>query len=138
MMLIPLTDASRRPTRFPLVTAIIIATNALVFALELAGGEAFVTRWSVIPANIVAGQGWITILTAMFMHGSWSHIIGNMVFLWAFGPEVEDTMGSRRYAVFYLLGGLAAALAQVAAAPASAGPPPGAGGGVRGGAGAAR
>ena len=89
-MLIPLTDVSRRPTRFPLVTAIIIAINALVFVLELAGGEAFVTRWSVIPANIVAGQGWITILTAMFMHGSWSHIIGNMVFLWAFGPEVED------------------------------------------------
>jgi membrane associated rhomboid family serine protease len=55
MMLIPLTDASRRPTRFPLVTAIIIAINALVFVLELAGGEAFVTRWSVIPANIVAG-----------------------------------------------------------------------------------
>ena len=130
MMLIPLTDASRRPTRFPLVTAIIIATNALVFALELAGGEAFVTRWSVIPANIVAGQGWITILTAMFMHGSWSHIIGNMVFLWAFGPEVEDTMGSRRYAVFYLLGGLAAALAQVAAAPASTVPNLGASGAI--------
>jgi len=130
MMLIPLTDASRRPTRFPLVTAIIVATNALVFALELAGGEAFVTRWSVIPANIVAGHGWITILTSMFMHGSWSHIIGNMVFLWAFGPEVEDKMGPRRYAAFYLLGGLAASLAQVAAAPASSVPNLGASGAI--------
>jgi membrane associated rhomboid family serine protease len=96
MMLIPLNDASRRPTRFPLVTALIVALNALVFVLELMGGEAFVMRWSVIPANIVAGHDWITILTAMFMHGSWSHIIGNMVFLWAFGPEVEDSMGPRR------------------------------------------
>jgi len=130
MMLIPLTDASRRPTQFPFVTAIIIGVNALVFVLELAGGEPFVTRWSVIPANIVAGRDWVTILTAMFMHGSWSHIIGNMVFLWAFGPTVEDTMGPRRYAAFYLLGGLAAALAQVAAAPASTVPNLGASGAI--------
>jgi membrane associated rhomboid family serine protease len=94
------------------------------------GGEAFVMRWSVIPANIVAGHDWITILTAMFMHGSWSHIIGNMVFLWAFGPEVEDSMGPRRYAAFYLLGGLAAAVAQVAAAPASTVPNLGASGAI--------
>jgi membrane associated rhomboid family serine protease len=130
MMLIPLTDASRRPTRFPSVTALIIAVNALVFVLELAGGEPFVTRWSVIPANISAGHDWITILTAMFMHGSWSHIIGNMVFLWAFGPTVEDTMGPPRYAAFYLLGGLAAALAQVMASPASTIPNLGASGAI--------
>jgi len=119
MILIPLSDASRRPTRFPLVTAAIVAINALVFALELSGGDAFVIKWSVIPADIVAGRHWITILTGMFMHGSWSHIIGNMVFLWAFGPEVEDLMGRRPYAVFYLVGGLVAALAQVAAGPDS-------------------
>jgi rhomboid family protein len=130
MMLIPLNDASRRPTRFPLVTALIVALNALVFVLELMGGEAFVMRWSVIPANIAAGHDWITILTAMFMHGSWSHIIGNMVFLWAFGPEVEDSMGPRRYTAFYLLGGLAAAVAQVAAAPASTVPNLGASGAI--------
>jgi membrane associated rhomboid family serine protease len=130
MMLIPLTDASRRPTRFPVVTALIIALNALMFVLELLGGDAFVMRWAVIPANIAAGHDWINILTAMFMHGSWSHIIGNMVFLWAFGPEVEDTMGGPRYAVFYLLGGLAAALAQVAAAPDSTVPNLGASGAI--------
>jgi membrane associated rhomboid family serine protease len=130
MMLIPLTDASRRPTRFPLVTAIIIAINALVFVLELAGGEAFVTSWSVIPANIVAGQGWITILTAMFMHGSWSHIIGNMVFLWAFGPEIEDAMGRGRYLIFYLLGGVVAMLAQTLADPHSTVPNLGASGAI--------
>ena len=63
-----------------------------MFVLELVGGEAFVTRWSVIPADIFAGHRWITILTTMFMHSSWSHIIGNMVYLWAFGPAIEDTM----------------------------------------------
>jgi membrane associated rhomboid family serine protease len=130
MMLIPLTDASRRPTSFPVVTALIIALNALMFVLELMGGDEFVKRWALIPANIAAGHDWITILTAMFMHGSWSHIIGNMVFLWAFGPEVEDTMGGPRYAAFYLLGGLAAALAQVAAAPASTIPNVGASGAI--------
>jgi membrane associated rhomboid family serine protease len=130
MPVIPLTDASRRPTDFPAVTAGIIALNALVFVLELFGGDAFVTRWSLVPADIVAGRHWINILTAMFMHGSWSHIIGNMVFLWAFGPEVEDLMGRLRYLVFYLLGGLAAALAQIAAGPDSTVPNLGASGAI--------
>src|SRR5215467_1061897 len=102
MPLIPLGDVSRRPTRFPIVTASIIAVNGVIFVLELLGGDECVTRWSEIPAEIVAGHRWITILTAMFMHGSWSHIIGNMVFLWAFGPEIEDAMGPIRYMVFYL------------------------------------
>jgi membrane associated rhomboid family serine protease len=130
MILIPLTDATRRPTRFPVVTAAIIAANVIMFLLELAGGETFVTAWSVIPADIVGGRHWITILTAMFMHGGWSHIIGNMVFLWAFGPEVEDLMGRPRYTVFYLLGGLIAALAQVAATPDSTVPNLGASGAI--------
>ena len=130
MILIPLTDASRRPTRLPAVTAVLIALNALMFVLELAGGEPFVKRWSVTPAEIVAGHHWITILTAMFMHGSWSHISGNMIFLWAFGPEVEDLMGRGRYLAFYLLGGLVAALAQVAAAADSTVPNLGASGAI--------
>ena len=88
--LIPLSDASRRPARLPVVTALIIAANVVVFLLELMRGDAFVMQWSAIPAQIISGHHWISILTAMFMHGSWSHIIGNMVFLWAFGPEIED------------------------------------------------
>ena len=130
MSVIPLTDVSRRPASFPAVTAFIVLVNALVFALELFGGDAFVTRWSLVPANIVAGKDWITILTAMFMHGSWSHILGNMVFLWAFGPEIEDSMGRSRYLVFYLLGGLAATAAQIAAGPASTVPNLGASGAI--------
>ena len=127
---IPLGDASRRPARIPVITAVIIVVNALVFVLELMRGDTFVTQWSVIPAEIVSGHHWITILTAMFMHGSWSHIIGNMVFLWAFSPEIEDAMGRGRYLVFYLLGGLVAMLAQVVADPHSTVPNLGASGAI--------
>ncbi|MGO9010051.1 MAG: rhomboid family intramembrane serine protease [Bryobacteraceae bacterium] len=106
--------------------------NVLVFVMELMGGDAFVKQWSVIPADIVAGRHWITILTAMFMHGGWMHILGNMVFLWAFGPEVEDAMPRLRYLAFYLLSGLAATLAQIAAMPGSTVPNLGASGAIAG------
>jgi membrane associated rhomboid family serine protease len=128
--LIPLTDASRRPRRFPIVTVAIIAINVVVFGLELSGGDAFVNRWSAIPADIMAGHHWVTILTAMFMHGSWLHILGNMVFLWAFGPEIEDAMNPLRYLAFYLIGGFVAMLAQIIASPSSTVPNLGASGAI--------
>ncbi len=128
--LIPLTDASRRRARIPVVTACLILVNALVFLLELVRGDSFVMQWSAIPAQIVAGHHWLTILTAMFMHGSWSHIIGNMVFLWAFAPEIEDAMGRGRYLVFYLCGGVVAMLAQILADPHSTVPNLGASGAI--------
>lgn len=127
---IPLNDVSRRPTRFPAVTALIIAANVVIFIVELVGGDAFVTRWAAVPANITHGHQWVTILTSMFMHGSWSHIIGNMVFFWAFGPEVEDLMSPARYLAFYLLGGVIATLAQVAVSPDSTIPTLGASGAI--------
>src|SRR5262249_61778290 len=128
--LIPLTDASRRPVRTPVCTALIILVNVIVFLLELVRGDTFVMQWAAIPAQISSGHHLITILTAMFMHGSWSHIIGNMVFLWAFGPEIEDAMGRGRYLAFYLIGGLVAMLAQVAASPHSTVPNLGASGAI--------
>ena len=128
--LVPLGDASRRPARVPVVTALIIVVNVVVFLLELMRGDAFVMQWSAVPAEIVSGHHWITILTAMFMHGSWSHIIGNMIFLWAFAPEIEDAMGRGRYLVFYLVGGLVAMLAQVLANPHSTVPNLGASGAI--------
>ncbi len=130
MAVIPLSDSSRRPARFPVMTASIIAVNAMVFVLELVRGDSFVTGWSLVPADIAAGHHLLTILTSMFMHASWSHVIGNMVFLWAFGPEVEDLMTPQRYLLFYLLGGLAATAAQVAAGPASTIPNLGASGAI--------
>jgi membrane associated rhomboid family serine protease len=130
--MIPLADASRRPRRFPVVTTAIILANALVFLLELTGGDAFVKQWSVIPADIVGGRHLLTIMTAMFMHAGWMHIVGNMVFLRAFGPEVEDAMGRPRYLAFYLLSGLAASLAQIAVMPGSTVPNLGASGAIAG------
>jgi membrane associated rhomboid family serine protease len=127
---IPLRDISRRPVHRPVVTISIIVINVVVFLLELAGGQQFVEQWAVIPAHIVAGQRWITILTAMFMHGGWMHIIGNMVFLWAFGPEIEDAMGPIRYLAFYLLGGIVASVAQIAAMSSSTVPNLGASGAI--------
>ena len=127
---VPLSDASRRPRRFPAITALIILINVVVFLTELVRGDAFVLRWSVVPADIVAGHHWITILTAMFLHGSWSHIIGNMVFFWAFAPEIEDAMNPLRFLGFYLAGGLVAMLAQVIASPGSAVPNLGASGAI--------
>lgn len=126
--LIPLRDVSRRPAHIPVVTACIIAVNFVVFGLEIKGGDAFVLKWCAVPVEITSGHHWITILTAMFMHASWSHIIGNMVFLWAFGPEIEDAMNPLRYFLFYLAGGLAAMVGQIALTPHSAVPDLGASG----------
>jgi membrane associated rhomboid family serine protease len=128
--MIPLSDGSRRPVRFPIATVLIIAVNAFVFFIELARGNAFITHWSLVPADIVAGHNWVTILTSMFMHAGWEHIIGNMLFLWVFGPEIEDVMGPFRFMVFYLLGGLAATFAQVVIDPTSTIPNLGASGAI--------
>ncbi len=128
--LIPLGDVSRRPVRIPVVTAFIIVLNLCVFLMELTGGDAFVDRWSAVPVLILSGHQWITLFTSMFMHGSWMHIIGNMIFLWAFGPQIEDAMGRARYLFFYLAGGLVAMLAQILASPHSTVPNLGASGAI--------
>lgn len=128
--MIPLNDVSRRPTNFPIVTLAIIAINVAMFVVELLNGEAFVLKWSLVPKDVSSGHHLATILSSMFMHASWSHIIGNMVFLWAFGPEIEDSMGRFRYALFYLIGGLAATGAQVAIDPHSTIPSLGASGAI--------
>jgi rhomboid family protein len=128
--MIPLRDVTRSPVRFPMVTASIIAANVIVFLFELGSDEASIMRWAVVPAELSRGQHWITVLTSMFMHGGFMHIIGNMVFLWAFAPAVEDTMGRGRFLVFYLLGGLAATVAQVAVGPNSTVPQLGASGAI--------
>ena len=128
--LIPLGDASRRPRRFAIVTLLIILANTYVFLCELTEGDAFVARWALIPANIMHGHSLITLVTGTFLHAGWLHIIGNMVFLWAFGPGIEDAMGRVRYLVFYLIGGVVAMLAQVAGSPNSTVPCLGASGAI--------
>ena len=130
--MIPLADESRRPVSFPAATTAIIGVNFGVFILELIGGDQFVIRWSEIPAEVVAGHHLITLVTSLFLHAGWLHILGNMVFLHAFGPRVEDAMGRVKYTVFYLLSGLAASLAQTAMTPHSTLPSLGASGAIAG------
>ena len=92
--LIPLGDASRPARRATAITMLIIAINVFVFFLELNGGNRFVYAWSAVPYRIMHGHRAITLLTSMFMHAGFLHIIGNMIYLWAFGPAIEQAMGS--------------------------------------------
>jgi len=78
-----------------------------------------VRAWSVIPIRVIHGNHTITLVTSMFMHAGWMHIIGNMVYLWAFGRAIEDAMGSFRYLFFYLVGGVVAMSAQILGDPFS-------------------
>jgi membrane associated rhomboid family serine protease len=88
----------------------------LVFLLELNNGEAFIERWAFIPSRFLAepaGQ-FATLFTSMFMHAGWAHLLGNMLYLWIFGDNVEDRLGHALFFVFYIVCGLAATFAQMA------------------------
>ncbi len=128
--MIPLKDIDRSPSRFPAITSIVIAVNLFVFLLELANGSAFVKQWSFVPSDLFQVNGLVTMVTAMFLHGGLLHIAGNMIFFWAFGPEVEEMMGRTKFAAFYLLGGLVAFGAQVMLNPDSRTPMLGASGAI--------
>jgi membrane associated rhomboid family serine protease len=130
----PIGDDNTGRQLTPVVTPILIGINVLVFFLELAGGDRFILNWAFIPANFAANPGAniITILTAMFMHGGWLHLLGNMLFLWIFGDNVEDRLGRAKYLIFYLLAGIAGTLAQFALMPHSTVPNVGASGAIAG------
>ena len=126
----PLGSVSRHLTSVPVIAVLIILVNAGVFYLELTQGNAFIARWSAVAAEITHGHHLETVATSMFLHGGWLHIIGNMVFLWAFAPPMEGAMGSVRFLAFYLLGGAAAMAAQMWGDPNSTVPALGASGAV--------
>ena len=126
----PLGSMSRSVTSWPFVTVLIILINAGVFYLELTQGNAFVTRWSAVPSEIMHGRHLEALVTSMFLHGGWLHIIGNMVFLWAFAPPIEEGMGPIRFLIFYLLGGVVAMATQMYVDPHSTLPALGASGAV--------
>lgn len=107
-------DTGRRLT--PVVTYVLIAINVLVFLLELNSGDAFIVQWSFVPARFLANPAgeFLTIFTSMFMHAGWVHLLGNMLYLWIFGDNVEDRLGHAMFLVFYLLCGIGATLAQLA------------------------
>ena len=95
-------DSQRRTT--PVVTFALIGLNVLFFLVELSGGDRFIEQWAFVPARFSQDpvEGAVTIFTAMFMHGSWFHLFGNMLFLWIFGDNVEDRFGHITFLIFYL------------------------------------
>src|SRR5215510_7177180 len=129
--MIPLRDVIPSRTT-PYITVTIIVLNALAWLYELTLPHEelndFLTVYGVVPANL----SWPTLITAMFLHGSWSHVIGNMWYLWIFGDNVEDRVGHGRFIVFYLLCGILAAVAQIAVDPESTLPTIGASGAIAG------
>jgi membrane associated rhomboid family serine protease len=135
---IPLRDSVRTRT-WPVVNVVLIAANLTVFFHELSFGrpallEEFVLAWGLVPARFLADPWleWPTLFSSMFLHGGWSHVLGNMLYLWIFGDNVEDRLGHGRYLLFYLLSGVAAALIQVRFFPHSAVPMVGASGAIAG------
>ena len=139
--MIPIRDEN--PTEItPIVTFLFLGINVGAWVLLQGAGEPEALRASVaafgsVPCEITAecpvqGLRWSSLVTSMFMHGGWGHLIGNMLFLWVFGNNIEDSVGHLRFVVFYLLCGIAAALAHVWLSPASAIPTVGASGAISG------
>jgi membrane associated rhomboid family serine protease len=116
----------------PVVTVAIILVNAALWFLEVSMSRSelneFLRVYGVVPATFVP----LTLLTSMFLHGSWWHVIGNMWYLWIFGDNVEDRMGHGRFLVFYLLCGITAAFGQILMNPDSLLPTIGASGAIAG------
>jgi len=119
--MLPLGDDNSTRRTIPIVTYLLIFVNVIVFLIELAGGDAFIYTWSFVPAYFISNPSveWVTIFTAMFMHAGWMHIIGNLLYLFIFGDNVEDRLGHGKFLIFYLLCGVIATFAQMATNPAS-------------------
>jgi len=140
--MIPLRDDNPSSSR-PLVTYFLIAANVLVFLYMLNLGsnaaiERFVFAYGAIPGEITGRVGdepvqeYPTLITSMFMHGGWAHLLGNTLYLWIFGDNVEDLMGRGGFLIFYVLSGLAAVWAHILTSPASTVPLIGASGAIAG------
>jgi membrane associated rhomboid family serine protease len=116
----------------PLVTVFLIAINILIFLYEASLDpymlNAFIEHYGLVPANF----HFSAILTSMFVHGGWLHVLGNMWFLWIFGDNIEDILGHEKYLLFYLMCGVAAAMTQVFFSPDSRVPMVGASGAIAG------
>ncbi len=118
--MIPISDEIRS-RRVPVVTWAIIGINVLIFMYEWllgSGVDQFYMNWGAVPAYIVDPMhyplAFVTLFSSMFVHGGWSHLLGNMLYLWIFGDNVEDVLGRVGYGLFYIIAGLVAGVTQVA------------------------
>src|SRR5215470_6709966 len=144
--MIPIGDDNSDRERWPVITAGLVVANFLVFLYELSVSnqgdyalQEFIQKWAVIPRHYFThhrpGDGvpyWTTLFTSMFLHGGWGHLLGNMLYLWIFGDNVEDRFGRFAFVLFYLAAGVCGALAQVLVDPASRVPTLGASGAISG------
>lgn len=144
----PIGDQNRQGHITPIINYLLIAVNVAVFLYQLrlpdygnaescaqavaTSAQGFICHYGTIPAEITRGQDLFTLLTAMFVHGGWAHIFGNMLFLWVFGDNVEDAFGHLGYLVFYLATGLAASAAYIFLNQGSQTPSVGASGAISG------
>lgn len=133
-MILPIGDDNTSRRSLPIVTYGLIALNVIFFLVELNSGESFIRQWAVVPRRLMANpaEDFPTLITSMFMHGGWMHLIGNMLYLWIFGDNVEDRIGHGKFLGFYLICGLAATFAQVAVSSGSNIPNLGASGAIAG------
>ena len=128
--MIPLRDVIPSRTT-PVVTVTLIGLNVLAYLFQLSLGRAlepFVMTWGLVPASF----SWVAVFTSMFLHGGLFHLGGNMLYLWIFGDNVEDRLGHGRFLTFYVLCGVAAAVAQAMLSPDSRVPMVGASGAIAG------
>jgi membrane associated rhomboid family serine protease len=115
--MIPIGDDDVRGAGPPVVTWLLIVVNVLAFLFELTLSppelEQFFLTFGVVPAQIQQGDNLLALLTSMFLHGGWLHIVSNMLFLWVFGNNIEAVLGKTLYLLFYLAGGLAASVIHI-------------------------
>lgn len=132
--MLPISDDNRGRRSDPYVVWALIAINVVIFLYEsLLDQRAlldFLDRWAAVPAEVSSGQALYTLVTCAFLHGSWLHLGGNMLFLWIFGDNVEDVMGHVKFLIYYLLTAGLASYAQVLIAPESTTPLVGASGAI--------
>jgi membrane associated rhomboid family serine protease len=144
--MLPIGDDRYQGGPAPLVTIALVALNVLAFFVELSQPssgalQSFISAWGVIPREYSVGQDlppsiplpfWSTLVTSMFLHGGWAHLLGNMLYLWIFGDNIEKLVGHARFLVFYLVCGIAAGLAHIVFNAQSTMPTVGASGAISG------
>ncbi len=113
----PIGDTDVRPRSTAHVTIALVVINTIIFIYESTLSQpaldSLFNQYAVIPTNILAGNHLYTLFTNMFLHGGWMHLIGNMLFLWVFGDNVEAVLGHIGYLIFYLIGGIVASISHV-------------------------
>ncbi len=133
-MVFPIGDDQVRGGASPIFSYAFLALNVLVFLFQVtlpaANLQGFIVEYGSIPQEISSGEDYYTLLTSMFLHGGWMHLIGNMTFLWVFADNIEAVVGNVKFLIFYILGGIAASYGHIFFNPASTVPCVGASGAI--------